>query len=98
VIDYNGKDPERFYHKTQLLLREEGYINFTAYETKTKGHLHLYIQIEETPIEEAFYTGKSLSDKLVTHLPKEWRVFPTLDLPKAYNILILPTGLYKENP
>src|SRR3990167_8358973 len=28
VIDYNGRDPERFYHKTQLFLREEGYINF----------------------------------------------------------------------
>gem|GEM_PF-3933223 len=32
VIDYNGRDPERFYHKAQLLLREEGYINFTAYK------------------------------------------------------------------
>ena len=33
VIDYNGRDPERFYHKAQLLLREEGFINFTAYKT-----------------------------------------------------------------
>ena len=39
VIDFNGRDPERFYHKAQLLLREEGYINFTAYKTKTEGHI-----------------------------------------------------------
>ena len=35
VFDYNGRTPDRFWHKAQLLLREEGFINFTAYESKT---------------------------------------------------------------
>ena len=43
VFDYNGRMPERFWHRAQLLLREEGFINFTAYESKTPGHLHLYV-------------------------------------------------------
>uniref|UniRef100_UPI0026227D86 DUF5711 family protein n=1 Tax=Helicobacter sp. UBA3407 TaxID=1946588 RepID=UPI0026227D86 len=33
VFDYNGFNAERFWHRAQLLLREEGFINFTAYET-----------------------------------------------------------------
>ena len=41
VFDYNGRMPERFWHRAQLLLREEGFINFTAYESKTPGRLHL---------------------------------------------------------
>ncbi|EAJ7673514.1 DUF1882 domain-containing protein, partial [Campylobacter coli] len=41
VFDYNGFNAERFYHRAQLILREEGFINFTAYKTKTPGHLHL---------------------------------------------------------
>ena len=45
VFDYNGFNAERFWHRAQLLLREEGFINFTAYATKTPGHLHLYVQL-----------------------------------------------------
>ncbi len=96
VFDYNGRSPERFWHRAQLLLREEGFLNFTAYETKTAGHLHLYIHKGHTALSEAYQLGRLLSSKLATKLPREWRVFPSPDLPREYNILILPYRLYAK--
>ncbi len=96
VIDYNGRDPQRFYHKAQLLLREEGYINFTAFETKTTGHLHLYIHKGHTTLQEAYQLGKLLSMKLAAKMPKQWRVFPTQELPLEYNILNIPKEVYAK--
>ena len=96
VIDYNGRDPERFYHRAQLLLREEGYINFTAYKTKTEGHLHLYIHKGHTTLNEAIQLGKMLSMKLAAKQPKQWRMFPNNDMPLEYNILTLPYEVYAK--
>ncbi|MBN2781736.1 MAG: DUF1882 domain-containing protein [Campylobacterales bacterium] len=96
VIDYNGTDPERFYHKAQLLLREEGYLNFTAYETKTKGHLHLYIHKGHTTLQEAIQLGKMISMKLAAKQPKQWKIFPNNDMPPEYNILALPYEVFAK--
>ena len=96
VFDYNGKDTQRFWHRAQLLLREEGFLNFTAYTTKTPGHLHLYIHKGHTTLQEAYQLGKMLSMKLASRMPKQWRVFPSQDLPRPYNILTLPYGLYEK--
>ena len=96
VIDYNGRDPQRFYHRAQLLLREEGYINFTAFETKTPGHLHLYIHKGHTTLQEAYQLGKMLSAKLAAKMPKQWRIFPTQELPLEYNILNVPQEVYAK--
>ncbi|QOY53867.1 DUF1882 domain-containing protein [Candidatus Sulfurimonas marisnigri] len=96
VIDYNGRDPERFYHKAQLLLREEGYINFTAYKTKTEGHLHVYIHKGHTTLQEAIQLGKMISMKLAAKQPKQWKMFPSDDIPDEYNILTLPYEVYAK--
>lgn len=96
VFDYNGIDPERFWNRASLLLREEGFLNFTAYHSKTEGHLHLYIHKGHTTLSEAIQIGKALSLKLASKLPKQWRVFPTDELPPEFNILNLPYGLYKK--
>ncbi|MFC2491508.1 MAG: DUF1882 domain-containing protein [Campylobacter curvus] len=96
VFDYNGRTPERFWHRAQLLLREEGYINFTAYESKTSGHLHLYIHKGHTTLNEAYQLANMLSMKLSQRLAKEWRMFPTMDMPKEFNILTLPYKLYQK--
>ena len=96
VIDYNGRDPERFYHKAQLLLRKEGYINFTAYTTKTEGHLHVYIHKGHTTLQEAIQLGKMISMKLASKQPKQWRMFPNNDMPDEYNILTLPYEVYAK--
>lgn len=96
VIDYNGRDPQRFYHKAQLLLREEGYINFTAYKSKTEGHLHLYIHKGHTTLQEAYQLGKMISMKLAAKQPKQWKVFPSPDVPEEYNILNVPYDVYAK--
>jgi hypothetical protein len=96
VFDYNGRNPDRFWHRAQLMLRDEGYLNFTAYESKTPGHLHLYVHKGHTTLQEAYQLGRLLSTKLATKLPREWRMFPTSDMPREYNILILPYKLYAK--
>ena len=96
VFDYNGMDPEKFWNRASLVLREEGFLNFTAYTSKTRGHLHLYIHKGHTALNEAIQLGKALSMKLSSKLPKQWRVFPTDDLPVEFNILNLPYDLYKK--
>lgn len=96
VFDYNGRTPERFWHRAQLLLREEGFINFTAYKTKTEGHLHLYLHKGHTTLNEAYQLANMLSAKLSQKLPKEWRMFPSLDMPREFNILSLPYELYQK--
>ena len=96
VFDYNGRDPERFWNRASLMLREEGFLNFTAYHSKTPGHLHLYIHKGHTTLSEAIQIGKKLSLKLASKLPKQWRMFPTDELPPEFNILNLPYGLYKK--
>ena len=96
VFDYNGRTPDRFWHRAQLLLREEGFINFTAYETKTPGHLHLYVHKGHTTLNEACMLANMLSTKLSQKLAKEWRMFPNQDMPKEFNILTLPYNLYQK--
>lgn len=96
VFDYNGRDPERFWHRAQLMLREEGFINFTAYKTKTEGHLHLYVHKGHTTFSEGCQIAKVLSQKLAQRLPSQWRMFPTVELPPEYNILALPYDVYEK--
>lgn len=97
VFDYNGNDPEKFYHRAQLMLREEGFINFTAYKTKTEGHLHLYVHKGHTDLQEGYQLAKLLSLKLQQKMPtKQWRMFPNPDIPRDFNILILPYEVYAK--
>ena len=96
VFDYNGRNTERFWHRAQLLLREEGFINFTAYKSKTDGHLHLYVHKGHTTLQEGYQIAKMLSMKLSQRLPREWKVFPDPDIPKEFNILALPYELYQK--
>jgi len=96
VFDYNGRDPEKFWNRASLMLREEGFLNFTAYHSKTKGHLHLYIHKGHTTLNEGIQLAKTLSMKLSQKLPKQWRVFPTDELPTEFNILNLPYELFKK--
>jgi len=96
VFDYNGRNTEKFWHRAQLMLREEGFLNFTAYETKTPGHLHLYIHKGHTTLSEAVQLANKLSAKLSMKLPKEWKMFPSLDIPREFNILNLPKKVYQK--
>jgi hypothetical protein len=96
VFDYNGRNTEKFWHRAQLMLREEGYLNFTAYESKTTGHLHLYVHKGHTTLQEAYQLAKTLSAKLAMKLPREWKMFPNPDIPKEFNILNLPMKIYAK--
>lgn len=94
VFDYNGRNPDRWYHKAQLLLRDEGFTNFTAYNSKTEGHLHLYVHKGHTDLTEGKILAKSLSMKLASSCCIEWRMFPNDELPSTFNILTLPYSVF----
>ncbi|MGP1561916.1 MAG: DUF1882 domain-containing protein [Helicobacteraceae bacterium] len=96
VFDYNGYYPQKFYHRAQLLLREEGFINFTAYESTTPNHLHLYLHKGHTTLSEAYQIAKVLSGKLAQKMPVQWRMYPNADLPPQFNILTLPYEVYAK--
>lgn len=96
VIDYNGADDAGFYHKAQLLLRKEGFLNWTAYKSKTRGHLHIYVHKGHTDLTEATLLAKTLSLKLEAAAPKQWRVFPNNEVPPNFNILVLPYEVYAK--
>jgi len=96
VFDYNGRNTEKFWHRAQLMLREEGFLNFTAYESKTSGHLHLYVHKGHTTLQEGYQMAKTLSMKLGQKLPREWKMFPNPDIPRAFNILNLPYKVYAK--
>jgi len=96
VFVYNGRDPERFWHRAQLMLRDEGFLNFTAYKSKTEGHLHLYVHKGHTNLSEAYQVANLLSQKLSQKLPKQWKMFPSADIPREFNILNLPYEVYQK--
>lgn len=96
VIDYNGTNDTDFYHKAQLLLRNEGFLNFTAYRSKTRGHLHIYVHKGHTDLSEAKFLAKNLSAKLMNVTLKQYRIFPTDELPLDFNILVLPYEVYAK--
>ncbi len=96
VFDYNGRNTEKFWHRAQLMLREEGFLNFTAYESKTPGHLHLYVHKGHTTLQEGYQIAKTLSMKLAQKLPREWKMFPNADIPREFNILNLPYKVYDK--
>ncbi|PAF46546.1 ABC transporter [Helicobacter sp. 12S02634-8] len=96
VFDYNGRDTQKFYHRAQLMLREEGFMNFTAFCSKTPGHLHLYIHKGHTDLGEGKRLARKLSMKLSMSLPTQWRVFPNDEMPQEFNILALPYEIYAK--
>ncbi|NDJ26679.1 DUF1882 domain-containing protein [Campylobacter sp. MIT 12-5580] len=96
VFDYNGFNAEKFWHRAQLILREQGFINFTAYKTKTPGHLHLYVHKGHTTFTEGCQLASKLSSLFASKMPTEWRAFPNLNMPKEYNIMILPYEVYRK--
>lgn len=96
VFDYNGYDPDRFWHRSQLMLREMGFVNFTAYRTKTNGHLHLYVHKGHTVLSEAYQLANKLSMTLSQKMPCSWRMFPNVDMPREFQILNLPYDLFQK--
>ena len=49
-----------------------------------------------TEINEGKRLAKTLSIKLAQRCPKEWRVFPSDEMPSNFNILALPYDVYAK--
>lgn len=95
VLDYNGEDKALFFHKISKVLRAQGLNEFTAYESKTASHLHLYVYCAGISAPQREELGKIISTKLEEKLQKQWRIYPNSGLPEAYNILNIPYEEYR---
>jgi len=95
VLDYNGDEKALFFHKVSKVLRTQGLNEFTAYESKTLSHLHLYVSCGNISASQREELGKIISNKLEDKLQKQWRIYPNSGLPEAYNILNIPYEEYR---
>lgn len=98
LIDYNGDAPERFYHHAGKLLADMNHGDLVTFQSKSQGHLHLYIPCENCTLQSAIEIGTIISQKLEAKLTRQWRVFPSDTMPEAYNIANLPYAIYSHAP
>ena len=63
---------------------------------KPLGICILYIHKGHTDLIEGQRLARTLSLKLGQKMPLEWRVFPNIDLPRDFNILIVPYEVYAK--
>lgn len=98
VIDYNGDAPKHFYHHSGRVLDAMGYSDLITFRSKTPSHMHLYIACDDAALQDAIEVGKIVSGKLEEKLTRQWRVYPTETLPKAYNIMNLPYEPFSLSP
>jgi len=90
LIDYNGSNPERFYHHAGKILGELGYHDLITFRSATPNHLHLYVFIDQSVLQKAFEQGKIINEKLMDKLTKEWNVLPSPNKPPEYAIATIP--------
>ena len=94
VIDYNGKEKEKFYHRLKPILRDMQIDDYALLNSKTDQHLHAYLHCESMPLQDAVQLGKIISEKLEGKIAKVWRIYPNDSLPEDYNILNLPYNIF----
>ena len=58
--------------------------------------MHLYVHKGHTALVEAYQIANKLSALLAQKIPQEWRMFPSMDMPREFNILVLPYELYQK--
>jgi len=90
VIEYKGNEYKRFIHLIKHLFKSLEIHQYTMYEGKNKECIQVFIHVHQLSLEDAEHQLKSISDTLKTKMTKNWKYLPTLSLPNAYNILILP--------
>ena len=90
VIDYNGSEKERFLHYAMQVFIDLQIENWAFFDSKTAGHLHIYLQYAPMALQDAVQLGKIISNKLEQKMMKHWRIYPNDNLPEDYNILNLP--------
>ncbi len=90
IIDYNGDHAQQFYHHLKHQFSEQKIGNFTAYQSKTPNHLHVYLNLTSIPLQEGIQLGKIITKKLSDKILGQCRIYPNNNLPEAYNILNLP--------
>lgn len=90
MIDYNGTDPHFFFHHSGKLLHALDFNDLITFHSKTKGHLHLYIYVNNLPLQNAIEQGKIIDKELSRKLNRQWSVLPGIERPPLYTIAPLP--------
>ncbi|HHH72762.1 MAG TPA: DUF1882 domain-containing protein [Sulfuricurvum sp.] len=90
VIDYNGNDPKYFYHHAGKVLHALQYDDLITFHSKTPGHIHLYIFVNNLPLQKAYEQGKIIDKELRKKLQRQWALLPDIEKPQEYAIAQLP--------
>ena len=90
MIEYKGDEYQRFYHLVKHLFKTLDISNYYVYEGKDIERLQVFIEVDKLTLEEADRQLQELSNALKEKMTKKWKCLPSLQLPKAYNIVTLP--------
>ena len=64
--------------------------NYHIYQGKDIERVQVFISVKNLSLEAADETLKHYNDALKEKMTKKWKTLPSLNLPKAYNIVTLP--------
>jgi L-rhamnose mutarotase len=90
VIDYKGKEYQRFYSLIQHLFKTLNISKYHIYKGKDNERLQVFIEVDNLTLEDADIEVNKLSDALKEKMTKRWKCLPSVLLPKEYNIVTLP--------
>ena len=65
-------------------------LDYHIYQGKDLERLQVFIAVSQLTLEEADTQLQHISDTLKEKMTKKWKCLPSLQLPKAYNIVTLP--------
>ncbi|RUM75887.1 MAG: hypothetical protein DSZ12_02850 [Sulfurovum sp.] len=90
LIEYKGKEYQRFYHLIKHLFKTLKIDNYTIYQGKSVEYLQVFIAVNNLSLADADAKLQELSCALESKMVKNWKCLPSLSLPDAYNIVTLP--------
>ena len=97
VIEYKGKESQRFVHLVKHLFKTLEIAQYSVYEGKDKERIQVFISVEEMTLEDAHKQLTLISHALKTKMNKNWKCLPSTSLPQSYNIVTLPYRIIQGN-
>lgn len=94
MIEYKGDEYQRFYHLVKHLFKTLDITTYTIYQGKDEERLQVFIKVSQLTLEEADTQLQKFSNALKEKMTKKWKCLPSLQLPKAYNIVTLPHKIF----
>jgi signal peptidase I len=90
VIEYSQENWKSFYSLVKHLLKSLIIEDFISYRDEKKELLQIFINRKNTPLEIAYQEVENIKHLLELKSNKSYKILPSKNLPKNYNIITLP--------